>query len=184
MNLSIRDVIYVGVLSALCAIATTILIPLPTGGMVHLGSAALFTISALFGGIYGGLAGAIGSGLFDLVMGHSAYTVFSIVIKGLAGLVVGAIALGLRPVPLAQVHISWPRLVIAFIVGAIWTAIGYFFAWAYVLNSIHAAIIRLPSSFLTNGVGFIVAIFLVRAILRPFHNTKKTDATKTTTHSA
>lgn len=62
MNLSIRDVIYVGVLSALCAIATTILIPLPTGGMVHLGSAALFTISALFGGIYGGLAGAIGSG--------------------------------------------------------------------------------------------------------------------------
>lgn len=183
MNLSIRDVIYIGLLSAICAIATTILIPLPTGGMVHLGSAALFTISALFGGIYGGLAGAIGSGLFDLVMGHSAYTLFSIIIKGLAGLFVGAIALGFRPVSLAQVHISWPRLIIAFIIGAIGTAIGYFFAWAYVLNSFHAAFIRLPASFLTSGVGFIVAVFLVRALLRPFHTMKKENPTKSTTHT-
>lgn len=76
MNLSVRDIVYIGVLSALCAIATSILIPLPNGGMVHLGSAALFTIGALFGGMYGALAGAIGSALFDLVMGHSAYTLF------------------------------------------------------------------------------------------------------------
>lgn len=180
MNLSIRDIIYIGLLSAICAIATTILIPLPTGGMVHLGSAALFTISALFGGLYGGLAGAIGSGLFDLVMGHSAYTLFSIIIKGLAGLFVGTIALGLRPIPWRQIHNSWLRLISAFVIGAIWTAIGYFFAWAYVLNSFQAAVIRLPSSFLTSGVGLIVAIFLVRALLRPFRSTK-TAATTTNT---
>lgn len=75
MNLTVRDIIYIGMLSAICALATTFLIPLPGGGMVHLGSAALFTISALFGGLYGGLAGAIGSGLFDLVMENSVYPV-------------------------------------------------------------------------------------------------------------
>ena len=97
MKLTAKDIIYIGLLSALCAIATVINIPIPGGAMVHLGSAALFTSSILFGGLYGGLAGAIGSGLFDLVMGHSAYTVFSIIIKGLAGLIIGLIATGYRP---------------------------------------------------------------------------------------
>ena len=50
----------------LCAVATTIRIEIPGGAMVHLGSAALFTSSILFGGLYGGLGAAIGSALFDL----------------------------------------------------------------------------------------------------------------------
>ena len=42
-------------IAALCAVATTIRIEIPGGAMVHLGSAALFTSSILFGGLYGGL---------------------------------------------------------------------------------------------------------------------------------
>lgn len=168
MNLSVRDIVYIGVLSALCAIATSILIPLPNGGMVHLGSAALFTIGALFGGMYGALAGAIGSALFDLVMGHSAYTLFSIVIKGLAGLFVGLILVGMRPRPFYQLTYSLGKLILALIIGSVWTAFGYWIAWAYVLNSLAAATIRLPASFLTSGVGCVITLFLVRAILRQF----------------
>lgn len=168
MNLSVRDIVYIGVLSALCAIATSILIPLPNGAMVHLGSAALFTIAALFGGMYGALAGAIGSALFDLVMGHSAYTLFSIVIKGLAGLFVGLILVGMRPRPFYQLTYSLGKLILALIIGSVWTAFGYCIAWAYVLNSMTAATIRLPASFLTSGVGCVITLFLVRAILRQF----------------
>ena len=164
MNLTVRDIIYIGMLSALCALATTLLIPLPTGAMVHLGSAALFTISALFGGLYGGLAGAIGTGLFDLVMGHSAYTLFSIVIKGISGLIVGYMVVGFRPNPTKAREATFARLLTAMLVGAVWTALGYLVAWAYVLDSFMAAVGNLPASFLTSGIGIVVALFLVRAL--------------------
>jgi len=169
LKFSIRDVIYIGMLSALCALATTLLIPLPTGAMVHLGSAALFTISALFGGLYGGLAGAIGSGLFDLVMGHSAYTLFSIVIKGISGLLVGYLVVGFRPNPRKARESNWLRLLAAMLIGSVWTALGYFVAWHYVLNSFAAAVSRLPATFLTSGVGILVAFFLVRALRNVIH---------------
>ena len=66
MKLKTRDIVYIGFIAALCAVATTIRIEIPGGAMVHLGSAALFTTSILFGGLYGGLGAAIGSALFDL----------------------------------------------------------------------------------------------------------------------
>lgn len=161
MKFTTKDLIYIGLLSAICAIATTVLIPLPGGAMVHLGSAALFTSSVIFGGIYGGLAGAIGSGLFDLVMGHSAYTVFSIVIKGLAGLIVGALTVGLKPPAIDAPFITWKKLLAATLVGAVWTALGYFVAWGVVLNSFTAAFANLPASFLTSSIGILVALLLV-----------------------
>jgi len=49
MKLSTRDIVYIGFIAALCAVATTIRIEIPGGAMVHLGSAALFTTSILFG---------------------------------------------------------------------------------------------------------------------------------------
>ena len=83
MKLSTRDIVYIGFIAALCAVATTIRIEIPGGAMVHLGSAALFTTSILFGGLYGGLGAAIGSALFDLFGGHTQYIVFSFFIKGI-----------------------------------------------------------------------------------------------------
>ena len=84
MKLKTRDIVYIGFIAALCAVATTIRIEIPGGAMVHLGSAALFTTSILFGGLYGGLGAAIGSALFDLFGGHTQYIVFSFFIKGIA----------------------------------------------------------------------------------------------------
>ncbi|MDU5764544.1 MAG: ECF transporter S component, partial [Veillonella sp.] len=45
MKLKTRDIVYIGFIAALCAVATTIRIEIPGGAMVHLGSAALFTSS-------------------------------------------------------------------------------------------------------------------------------------------
>jgi len=160
-----KDIIYIGLLSALCIVFTTIKVPLPTGAMVHLGSAALFSIASVFGGFYAGLAGAIGSGIFDLIMGHSQYTLFSIVIKGLAGVIVGVLTVGWRPTIPAR-SISTPRILLAMLVGAIWTAAGYFVAWWVVLDSYIAAVTRLPASFLTSGIGILVALLLIPILRR------------------
>ncbi|MDU3565081.1 MAG: ECF transporter S component, partial [Veillonella sp.] len=45
MKLKTHDIVYIGFIAALCAVATTIRIEVPGGAMVHLGSAALFTTS-------------------------------------------------------------------------------------------------------------------------------------------
>ena len=59
-GLSVRDIIFIGLLSAMCVLATTIKVPFGTGAMVHLGTAMLYTIGIVFGGVYAGFAGAIG----------------------------------------------------------------------------------------------------------------------------
>lgn len=163
-KLNSRDIIFVGIFAALCVIATTVKIPLPTGGMVHLGTACLFTIAILFGGVYAGLSGAIGSAFFDLMMGFSPYTVWSFVIKGGAGLIAGVIAKGLWPdqsFNRNSLTSSWLlKAVLGCVLAAVWTLGGYFVAWWQVTGSQSIAIANLPSSLITSGVGMIVALFL------------------------
>ena len=65
-GLTVRDIIFIGLLSAMCVLATTIKVPFGTGAMVHLGTAMLYTIGIVFGGVYAGFAGAIGSPLEEL----------------------------------------------------------------------------------------------------------------------
>ncbi|MBS4913536.1 MAG: ECF transporter S component [Veillonella sp.] len=164
MKFSIRDIVYIGMLSAIMVLATFIFVPLPAGAMAHLGSAALFTISSLFGGVYGGLSAALGSAIFDMLSGNYVYTVYSIIIKGLCGLMVGYMVIGLWPNRQKLREVSMGRVFMAIIVGAIWTAAGYFVAWANVLNSYDMAIVRLPASFITSGVGLLIAMFLIPAL--------------------
>lgn len=164
MKFSIRDIVYIGMLSAIMVLATFIFVPLPAGAMAHLGSAALFTISALFGGVYGGVSAALGSAIFDMLSGNYVYTLYSIVIKGLCGLLVGGMVVGLWPNAQKARQASLGKIFIAIILGAIWTAAGYFVAWANVLNSYDMAIVRLPASFITSGVGLLVAMLLIPAL--------------------
>lgn len=96
-TLGTRDLVFIGVFAAMCALGTTLKVPFGVGAMIHLGSAVIYTIAILYGGVYAGLSGAIGSALFDLVMGFSPYTLWSFVIKGLAGFIAGAVATGIWP---------------------------------------------------------------------------------------
>ncbi len=163
-KLSTRDIVFIGIFAALCVIATTVKIPLITGGMVHLGTACLFTVAILFGGVYAGLSGAIGSAFFDLMMGFSPYTLWSFVIKGGAGFIAGLIAKGLWPDQSLQRNSltrSWLlKAVLGCIVAAGWTLGGYFLAWWQVTGSLSIALGNLPSSLITSGVGTVVALFL------------------------
>lgn len=150
---TVRDIVYVGMLAAFCTISTTIKIPYGNGAMVHLGTAALYTIAILFGGTYAGLSGAIGTAFFDLMMGFSPYTLWSFFIKGIAGFIVGKTA-----------HSGsaggekWARNLFACMLGAAWTLLGYLAAWTVVIGNLPAAMTNIPSSLVTSGVGMLVAI--------------------------
>lgn len=148
-----RDVVFIGMLSAVCMIATTIKIPYGNGAMVHLGSAAIYTTALVFGRVYGGFAGAFGAAIFDIVMGFSPYTLWSFFIKGIAGFTVGSIA-----------HSGgasgrqFVRNVFAVIAGAAWTLVGYLGAWTAVIGNFEAAVGNAPSSLITSSVGMLIAL--------------------------
>jgi uncharacterized membrane protein len=161
-KLSVRDIVFIGVLAAMCAIATSFKIPFGVGAMVHLGTAFIFTVGICFGGLYAGMAAAIGSAFYDLIMGFSPYTVWSFVIKGIAGLIVGTVAKGLWPAPvLSEVGSGWVwRAVLGCVLAAAWTLSGYIVAWWQVTGSLATAFANMPSSLMTSSVGLVVAMIL------------------------
>ena len=147
----------IGMLAALCVIATFIKIPFGTGAMINLGSGLIFTIAGIFGGVYAGLAAAIGSALYDLLMGFSPYTLWSFIIKGVSGLLAGYITIGMYP-NTRQYKLS--RHIIAILVAATWTLAGYILAWWQVIGSFTVALANIPASLLTSLVGLIIALTL------------------------
>ena len=163
-RLTIKDTITIGVLAGMCAIATSLKLPLGVGAMVHLGTAFMFTVAIVQGGVYAGLSAAIGSAFFDLLMGFSPYTPWSFFIKGIAGLLAGIIAHGLWPQEHRQysdANRRWLlRAVIGCLVAAAWTLGGYMVAWWQVTGSLTVAISNMPASLLTSGVGLPIALLL------------------------
>ena len=78
--------------AALCFIGVLIRIPLPTGAFVHLGNMICILASLLIGGIYGGIAGSLGLGLFDLTHGYlGAGLLRTFILKFLMGLTAGLV---------------------------------------------------------------------------------------------
>ncbi|MEG0797440.1 MAG: ECF transporter S component [Acidaminococcaceae bacterium] len=160
-QLRTKDVVYIGMLAGVCVLATFIKIPFGSGAMVHLGTGMIFTSGILFGGVYTGWAAALGSAFYDLLLGFSPYTLWSFLIKGSAGFLVGTIARGLWPTRGSKTfRPSFLRIVLACFVGAMWTLVGYIFAWWFVLGSFTVALANIPASLLTSAVGFVVAMLL------------------------
>lgn len=153
MSSKTRYIIYVGMFSALCTVATFIKVPFGNGAMVHLGSAMIFTLAILFGGKYAGPAGAIGSAFFDLLGGVSPYTLWSFVIKGIAGFIAGSIAHS-RGNEGKKIWLN----IVALLVAALWTLVGYIGAWTVVIGSYQAALANIPSSLMSSGMGMLVAL--------------------------
>lgn len=77
-----------GMLAALTAVFTAyVSCPIP-GGYFHPGD-AMIALSAIVLGPYAAIPAAIGSLLADLLVGYQHYAAFTLVIKGLAGLLAG-----------------------------------------------------------------------------------------------
>jgi uncharacterized membrane protein len=162
-----QDLVKMAMLAAVCMIATYIKIPLGNGAMVHLGSAAIFTTGILFGGRYGGFAGAIGSAMYDLIGGFSPYTLWSFVIKGVSGWIVGTLSnskIGYKKTSLLGEII---RNILSIFVAALFTLAGYLVAWSVVIGSFEAALINIPATLLSSGVGLVVALPLSFALKKP-----------------
>ena len=108
---------------ALVGVATLALrVPMPaTQGYLNLGDSVIFAAALLFGPRTGGLAGGLGSALADLLGGYAHWAPFTLVIKGLEGVLVGLLFRGSL---LSQWGLFWASL--SALSGGLWMVAGYF----------------------------------------------------------
>ncbi|MGH2436917.1 MAG: ECF transporter S component, partial [bacterium] len=91
-----RELTVLALLIALTTAATMVIrIPVPaTQGYLNLGDSMVYVSALLFGPLAGLVAGGIGSALADWLGGYAQFALYTLVIKGLEGLLVGLIAWG------------------------------------------------------------------------------------------
>lgn len=129
---------------------TTMLIQVPnppTRGYINLGDAMIFVTALTFGPLPGAFAGGVGSGLADVLLGYAHFAPFTLVIKGLEGLITGAISRRVERFGSA----------IGAIFGGAEMVAGYFVV-EYFLFGLGAALTEIPGNLSQVLFGMIIGI--------------------------
>jgi len=155
------DLVITAMLAALAFVSTSINIKLPfgEGGLIHLGTVALFIASILFGPKIGALAGAIGMGLFDLSGEWAAWAPITIVARLLQGYIVGKIAWSK-----GRNGNSVALNIVATIVSAPVMIGAYYIGSAIMNGNWISPAASIPGDVIQNVVGIAIAIPLTSAL--------------------
>lgn len=124
-------------------------------GFVNLGDVSVLVCGALFGPIGGLVSGGVGSAVTDLLLGYSMYAPFTLVIKGLEGLLAG----------LLIKKLSNRHTFLAFILPAAVMVLGYFLA-EIILYGVEGSIVNVPGNSLQGIVCATLAILLYGMLVR------------------
>ncbi len=143
---------------ALVAFATmSVQVPIPqTRGYINLGDTLIFVFAILFGARIGALAGGVGSALADILTGYAHWAPFTLLIKGIEGLIVGLLASGEK---------SNIRRLLGCILGGLEMIAGYFLVEVF-LYGLGAAFAELPGNFIQAGSAVVVGPLVVFALQR------------------
>ena len=157
MNKKTKGIVTTGLFIALVCISTmSIQIPMPSaGGYVNVGDAVIIIAAILFGKTTGMIAGGIGSALADVLSGYSQWAIFTLVIKGLEGYIIGLIVNKSSKVK---------NQVIASILGIIVMVIGYYIANGILVGSFVAAVSSIPLNIMQGVVSILLGILLVKPL--------------------
>jgi uncharacterized membrane protein len=124
------------------------------GGYFNVGDVMIFVSALAFGPVVGGLAGGIGSGLADF-FGFPQFVFFTLIVKGVEGLLAGAIS----------DRKSHVKDIIAVIVGGVEMVLGYFVTEIY-LWGFGGALAEIPGNIGQIVVGGVVGIPIVLVLRR------------------
>ena len=151
MNYKTKKIVLNGLMTALVCIATMVIqVPTPgTNGYVNVGDAVIFITSILFGPLAGMLAGGVGSALADLLSGYPHWALFTLIIKGLEGYLVGIIVNKSNTIS---------RNIFSISIGIVVMVIGYFLAGAILKGSFIVSAASIPSNIVQGIVSMIIAV--------------------------
>lgn len=145
------EIAIMGIMTALVCVGTLLIkIPLPqTKGYINIGDSMIFFSALCFGFRVGGFAGGVGSALADLIGGFGNWAPFTLIIKGIEGILVGKLAKRNK--------------IFALAVGGSEMILGYFLVELFVYGY-GAAIAELPGNIFQAVFGIIVALLLYKAV--------------------
>lgn len=151
MHEDTRRTVLKGLMIALVCIATmAIQIPIPgTDGYINIGDSVIFISSILFGPITGMIAGGIGSAFADILSGYAHWAIFTLIIKGLEGYLVGIIM---------KNHNTIIKSVLSTGVGTLTMVIGYFIAGIILKGSAIISAASIPANLIQGIVSMVIAI--------------------------
>lgn len=153
MNNKTKVMVVNALMIALVCIATmSIQIPTPgTNGYVNVGDSLIFISSILFGPITGMIAGGIGSALADVLSGYTHWALFTLIIKGLEGYVVGMII---------KNNSNLFKNIIATTIGSIVMVFGYYICGGILEGSFIASLASIPPNIIQGIFSIILGVSL------------------------
>ncbi len=148
---TIYFMILVGLFSCLCFIGTTYLY-IPMGSKIHLGNFFCLIAGLLCGGLVGGLSGAIGMGLSDLICSYGPDTIIrTIIVKFALGFFVGTM---FRYLLKQKKNFKWPSLMI----GLIFLILFITFLTLYV---VYDGVILIGERKFTINIGLVISLSVI-----------------------
>jgi uncharacterized membrane protein len=153
MKFGTREVAASAVMAALVAAATMLIqVPIPaTQGFFNVGDAMVLVAAITFGPVVGAIAGGIGSALADFLGGWYIWVPFTLVIKGIEGLLAGYIFKTDEDNP------GILRYIFSWLVGGLEMVTGYFLVQVY-LYGFAAALVEVPFNFVQMAMAGIIGI--------------------------
>lgn len=181
-KLDLKAIVQIAMMAAIIFVAISIIkIPSPSGtGYVNLGDSMVFVGAIILGGKKGAAAAGIGGFLSDLLGGYPIYSPFTLVIKAVMALIIGAIVLKYN-------HTGKNIIVdtISFIAAGIWEVIAYLGAGIIVYSltvstnlnvAITTSLLDIPGNIVQAAVGLVIAVPITVLLKKSgiFHTTKNT----------
>ena len=168
MHLSgVRALVVMALLTALVAVGTMVVqIPVPaTGGYINFGDTFIFVSALIFGPVVGMVAGGIGSAMADMLSGYAVWAPFTLVVKGLEGLIAGYLFL-----LLARRDAKLGHAVLAMVAGGAVMVLGYLLSGTIIKGSFAVALTGVPGDMIQAFVSIIVATALYYPIKQVINN--------------
>ncbi|WEV39231.1 ECF transporter S component [Lactobacillus sp. ESL0680] len=159
-KLTLGQLVFLALLTALNVVLSRILIiPIPaTHGNINFCDTGIFLAAITLGPVAGLLVGGLSGFLLDLLSGYAQFMLFSLVIHGLEGLLVGLLVK-----KAVQDGRKWLRYILALAVGIIVMVGGYYLA-NWLLYSTAAGVLGLLTDTIQGIAGAIVAVILLPAL--------------------
>lgn len=157
-KLTTQKIAIYGMMMALTTVATMVIsIPsIATKGYINLGDAMVILAGFVLGPVGGLTVGGIGSALADILLGYAYYAPFTLIVKGLEGLIVAL---------LFKKALKSKKAIVAGAIGGVFMALGYFVVEIFMYD-FPAALASLPGNVFQGLVGAFLATLLYKALAK------------------
>ncbi|WEV51878.1 ECF transporter S component [Lactobacillus sp. ESL0731] len=159
-KLTLGQLVFLALLTALNVVLSRILIiPIPaTHGNINFCDTGIFLAAIALGPVAGLLVGGLSGFLLDLLSGYAQFMLFSLVIHGLEGLLVGLLVR-----KAARDRRKWFQYILALVVGVA-VMVGGYHLTNWILYSTAAGVLGLLTDTIQGIAGAIVALILLPAL--------------------